>query len=81
MGCPLAPGIFLVASWWMKTRMNDNTCVSLLGLIKKTIGSSLLKKSESKNHWFWLLKEPLVLMRELSKELAVVWYFENFGEP
>ncbi len=31
---------------------NDSTCVSLLGLIKKTIGSSLLKKSESKNLWF-----------------------------
>jgi hypothetical protein len=22
----------------------------------------------------------LVFMRELNKELAVVWYFENFGE-
>jgi hypothetical protein len=39
---------------------------------KKAIGSSLLKKSESKNHWFWLLEEPLVFMRELNKELAVV---------
>jgi hypothetical protein len=39
---------------------------------KKTIGSSLLKKSESKNHWFWLLKEPLGFLRELNKELAVV---------
>jgi hypothetical protein len=52
---------------------NDNTCVSLLGCNKKKpIGSSLLKKSESKNHWFWLLNEPLVLMREVNKELAVI---------
>jgi hypothetical protein len=52
---------------------NDNTCVSFAWINKKkAIGSSLLEKSESKNHWFWLLKEPLVFMRELNKELAVV---------